>query len=396
MLKRGFGRKVRNAMGLSTHKVTVCGSTLFSQLPANQLNHQAIFRIASGWHNTREDFARLLIGFLSATQMTDNVPLFTDGKCRWTADLLNPTNNPLRVELVCMTLKNEAPIVGTWLGTAADLPFAATSANNNGNSPTNSFWEFFNQDPRAAASAAGIGAVAAFTDMPTQTYNVQGNYLAPASGQEWEITATAPNQDPFYRTFWRRLTDYFPKLQRKLKLRTVFRGTIPALGGRKANWSTRMPAVIKPYEISSDQYPLFRKGVSHFYFIRALGPRPIGKVTTSAVANTSYNDYWDVAYRLLPQIIVTYKRTYRCKTAQEKNANVPTEAVASDYTAAGTNGWINATAGAPYWGWRWDAEGTRLTVADVTSFRVKKPYDISTPAISGGSMNAAGTYQVHQ
>lgn len=311
------------------------------------IRHPNIYRIISGWYNTREDHLRLLNATLSGpsstagTDLNLNKHLWPQGGVRVRQMIKNPTNVPIAVEIWKMNLKCSDPgsVAGVYV--EGTLPFAVGSAQVYENRPDSTYWDFFNQTSRQLMSASS--AYMKLQDDEQMSTNVPGVYHAPwGSTTKWE-REPGPNNSSMTGLHAAPLSWIFPGIRKKLTYRCVFRGVVPAFGHRVYSYMASFPSEMRPRDIITNDCMNFSKH-SYFLFCKARSVQ-LGIAELKApggVPKGTVNQYMRPWYRPLAQLVFAEYRHIKLRAAGDA---FPTFAVADAKGTAAGGGWLGNSYG---------------------------------------------------
>lgn len=318
-------------------------------LPGSLFVAPRIFRICSGWYNTREEYIALLQATMSGpsttagTDLNQNKHLWIQGSVWHKVRMHNPTNAPIRVELFMLSLKcdDAGPTPGIFVE-AAGLPFATGSATSGANDPSAAEWEFWDQSSRQLITASGAVTAANWTTDGIMDTNTAGAYTAPTAGQVWEGALTLQSM----RWDKTNLSFIFPNIRRKCKIKRLCNIVIKPFSRRQIKFRHTHPAELRPRDYFTNACPNFSK---HSYFLfmhaRALGPV---QARTRVLAGADENKYLDPVTELPAQVVITESRTYNVRRSGD---SFPSFARA----IPDSNAWVNSAQ------YGWLDSGTVLT-----------------------------------
>lgn len=347
---------------------------------ATRMAAPALFRIASNWFNTRDEFLRLLQSTVSGSWLTPGTAMATNqhlwpSSVREHVEIINPTAHDTRFRLYMCRLKcDDMGALGpstSWAETDG-LPISDGLAGPlaAANRPGARYWEFFSQANRQGGAQQGNLTVEG--DLMFMTNNGTAYIPLPQGCSDplatsavgmtypWEQfngTQSNPSQDPMlaYNT---PLTMIFPGMQKKLKVRCVAKGRIPARGRFRGSWAIPYPREIRPRDTYHPTCPNFSK-YSYFYIIRAVGSPVIGQVIGAAGAVTDGNQGQMARLNSTSpvELFVRSRRRYMMRAAQDAQ---PTYGCSAQTGPAASNGWLGPTSG-------WMDGSTPLILTDLTA-----------------------------
>lgn len=360
---------------------------------SNPIASSMIFRTLSYWYNTREDMLRLLNGTMSGpsnlagSDLNTNKHLWIQGGVRVTQTIRNPRSYPVFVHIYKCNLK--CPDAGQLPGAYIEgtLPFAYGSANSAFNRPENAYWDFFDQSSRQLMGSAADTAYMKFDGDSQLAGNSTGGY--PGGGNValvdnfWEVTSGNDSSMDFREKM--SLSWIFPEIKKKLKVRTVFRGWIPACGSRTYTYRASMPSELRPRDYLTNDCMNFSK-YSYFLMIRAFAAPMM-----SSLASQGYMQSMDQAgrdalalgstpfgfWRPPVSLAFTESRTYRVR---RQGDSVPSfGAVLVDQAApaggsAAAGGWMGAEWGLRFYGSYYHIPTTWGTVPNDNTEQVQRFY----------------------
>lgn len=272
MMKRrqGMKAKVRKIVGNCFNQINIWEDVLFAPAFASRLTNPTLFRIISGWFNTREEILRILNATLSGPSTTPGTDLNLNRHV-WVQraydklTLHTPGKLPVRYKLYRMRLKCRDNGATQGVYVEGTLPFAVGSAQAAANLPSGSYWDFWNQTSRQGGDQSGFMPLYADGILAK---NVSGVAVtAPTPGSDFEAGNNSAGTIANFHEHTS-LPFIFPELKRKCVVECVSKGVL--LPGRRKviTVPNRMPPEFRPRDYISDNCPNFSR-YSYFYFLRA-------------------------------------------------------------------------------------------------------------------------------
>lgn len=313
----------------------------------NRVRNPMIFRVLTGWYNTREDVLRLLNGVCSGpsttlgTDLNLNRHVWIQGGVRVKQTIRNPCSYPIHVTIWKHSLKCDDAGQTKGVYVEGTLPFAVGSAQDASNLPQNEWWDFFDQSSRQGMGTAADNAYMKFYADEQLTINSTGGYPAGGSpffaGNVWERGSGFTSSMDFRENV--KITWLFPELRRKLRTRIVFKGWIPAMSSRTYTYSASMPSELRPRDYISADCPNFSK-YSYFLTCRAYAPMCMDSSAIGAQGISTSLPY--AFYRPPAALSFAEQRVYRLRRSGD---SIPSFGSVDGFVGAAVQGWLG-----PNWG----------------------------------------------
>lgn len=289
----------------------------FSPTFANRLSYPHLFGICTHWFQDRADYMNAINRFMTADQYDKNTHLYPQN-CHTKIFIRNPHVAPLHLELIKMTVKCSGGVAsGAYVAPTTTTMAAPSLATLNELTKV-----AFDQRMRDADASGLIITASVADNILAQNINPDGSTNwhnpYPGSGSPWEQfqVATAANTMNEAIACKMRLSWIFPRIHEKFELKTVFRGWIKGWGQRAIKVPEKWPEMITPQQMADVNNATYRKGESHFYFMRAYCKVDIG-TNEGTVATTT-----DTTYRLFPAYVqMRLSRQIGCRQSGD---HVPT------------------------------------------------------------------------
>lgn len=314
----------------------------------NRVRNPMVFRVLTGWYNTREDVLRLLNGVCSGpsttlgTDLNLNRHVWIQGGVRVRQTIRNPCSYPIHVTIWKHALKCDDAGQTKGVYVEGTLPFAVGSAQDATNLPQNEWWDFFDQSSRQGMGTAADNAYMKFNADEQLTINSTGGYAAGGNpfvaGNVWERGSGLTSSMDFRENA--KITWLFPELRRKLRTRVVFKGWIPAMSSRTYTYSASMPSELRPRDYISPDATNFSK---HSYFLTCRAYAPMCMDSSVMGAGVVFDTNLPYPF-YRPPVALSFaeQRVYRLRRSGD---SIPSFGSADGFVAAAAQGWLG-----PNWG----------------------------------------------
>lgn len=317
-IPRAVAKGVRKVVGDCYNQHTYNNNWVhFCPTFPNRLSYPFLFGICTHWFQDRADYMNAINRFMTVDQYDKNTHLYPQN-CHTKFFLRNPHVAPVHVEIIKMTVKCS----GGQASGAYVAPTTTTMAAPDIASLNELTKVAFDQRMRDTDVANCIVNTGLADNILAQNINPDGStqWKNPVVGEgtPWEQYQTASAAQTVNEAIAckMRLSWIFPRIHEKFDVKTVFSGWIRGWSTKAFRVEEKWPEMITPQQMADVNNATYRKGESHFYFMRAFCKNDIGS-NENATATTT-----DTIYRVFPTYVqMRLSRQIGCRQSGD---HVPT------------------------------------------------------------------------